>query len=218
MTTETVMLRSRQKEITDLIKSKGLKLKEFEFQPETNDYFKLKFKNTDLYFRTDKDGFVMRPGPNKSISHSANAGGWIPNLPVLGVWLDTIVTEIEIGDPWIENDFEHQVYEDINHEYHNGEKFFSSVELGRISMGLSEIKNLVLEHTGLSELHINQVQADIRRLEENSNKISSKDWSLLFIGIMFSWVASGIIDPEFPKLWFSKFLSFVAGAKASLSF
>ncbi|NEU10100.1 hypothetical protein GZH53_17380 [Flavihumibacter sp. R14] len=215
---ETVMLRSRQKEITDLIKLKGLKLKQFDFQPVTNNFFKLTFRDTDLYFRTDKDGFVMRPGPDKVISHSANVGGWKPNLPYLEIWLDTIVTELEIGDPWTEDEFEHQLYEDINDEYQNGEKFFSSIEVDRISKGLLDIQNLILADTALSKTHVDLVQADIRRLEANSNKISSKDWSLLFIGIMFSWVTSGILDPEIPKLWFNKFSVYVSGLKASLSF
>jgi len=205
------MLKSRQKMIVDLIKAKNLLPSQFNFHPETNDYYLIGLKGTDLFFKTDGGGFTMRPGLNGKLESSANAGGFGPNLTYFEKWVDAIYKEIEIGDPWIDgNDSNSQIFEEINEEYADLATGFNQVQLERISSGLIEIQHLLITSSSLSEHQTAQIRDDIRRLEENSSKISAKDWYLLFVGQLFSWLASGFLTPDQPKIIFKMIGAYIS--------
>lgn len=213
------MLKSRQKMIVDIIKAKNLLPTQFTFHPDTNDYYMVVLKETDLYFKTSESGFKMRPGMNGKFESSGNVGGFVANLPYFQKWMDAIAQEIEIGDPWIDNtDNNSQIFEKINEEYADLAVDFSQMQLERISRGLGEIQNLLINSTALSELQTTQIRDDIRRLEENSSKISAKDWYLLFVGQLFSWLASGLLTPDQPKIIFKMIGAYISsGIQLTLS-
>ncbi|RZJ83565.1 MAG: hypothetical protein EOO20_22570, partial [Chryseobacterium sp.] len=96
----TKMLKSRQKSIVDMIKDKNLIPAQFKFQPETNDFYLIELNESDFYFKTNQDGFHMRPGLNNKLDSSANAGGFGATLVYFEKWLTAIAQEMEIGNPW----------------------------------------------------------------------------------------------------------------------
>lgn len=215
----TTMLRIRQKEIVDIIKSKNLSIRKFEFTPDSNDFYSIKLKESDLYFRTDKDGFVMKPGLENKLAYSANAGGFTPTLQYLSKWLDTIVIELEIGNPWDESDEaeDFNFYEQVNSGHLNSDIDFSSEERVRVTEGLEKIELYILENRTLNQEQIDSVRQDIERLDKNASKISSKDWNLLLIGQMFSWLANGIITSEDVNSVYKTVVDYIlTGAKSTL--
>lgn len=209
------MLKSRQKEITKVIKEKGFKLNEFEFTPSTNIFFTVKWKGSGFYFKTTTDGYAMSPGIKGKINEAANVGGWDANLHQMGHWLDCVLKEKEVGDPWKEDDDEFQFYQEINEEYADGETSFTESEIKNITVCLAEIKQHLLSNAKLSEQQVNAIQGDIKRLEANGSKISAKDWYLLFGGLLLSWVAGGILTPDQPKILFDKLMESVAGGMSA---
>ncbi|MNL15990.1 hypothetical protein D3C87_1370100 [compost metagenome] len=147
---------------------------------------------------------------------TANVGGWIPNLGVLEKWLDIIVKEKEIGDPWAESDEDYHFYQGINEEHHDGEARFSEAETKNIAFCLAEIKQHILSNAEITQQQFNTITSDFKRLEENTNKISAKDWYLLFIGQLLSWVAGGFLTPDQPKALFHKVAESVAGGMKTM--
>ncbi len=203
------MLKSRQKEITNVIKEKGFKPKEFEFTPDTNSFFTLAWKGSAFYFTTSSDGYKMSPGLKSKIVEVANVGGWEANLHQMGHWLDCVLKEKESGDPWKDDD-EFQFYQEIDGEYTDGDTNFTPSEMENITFCLAEIKQHLLSNSTLNEQQLNTIKDDIKRLEANGNKISVKDWYLLFGGLLLSWVAGGILTPDQPKILFDKLMESVA--------
>lgn len=191
MSTEIKMLPVRQKEIVDKIKSLGFKLKDFKFNPATNDTFVINYLPiTDFYISIQSKGYVFKPAQNGILSASGEAATWDTGLKWLDYWLRALKENIEIGNPW--EDIEEAKEQMHEMDFDTYEEFFSQEEQSKIEKKLDQ---LLLEIAKLN-IDTTEIKKDIVHLNTMSGKVSKKDWVLLLMGTVTSWVFGSLLSPE----------------------
>lgn len=186
-----IMLAIRQREITDSIIKNGFSLDDFEFKPISNDEFSIYYKPNKIFSLRQSakktqgikkmNVYTMIPFVKGVYKETFDFEGFDVLKEKLEIWLNALRENVEIGNPWDIFGNNTEFSQDINFDSY--EEVFTEEEEKvihlKLDLLLGKIKKLELETSSISE--------DINHLKEMTNKISKKDWILLFVGMMSSW-------------------------------
>jgi hypothetical protein len=200
MEQELKMLPVRRNLIADKIKSSGLNVNDFLFSPVSNDEFILNYKPINEFkfwqsgHRVSRDTqaklYSYTPGSNGKLNFSFEYKGFDSLLENMNGWLNAIRENIEIGNPWDSFDEIKQLFE-IN-EFTSYEEMFTDEDQIKTSQSLDDL----VRHLETQNVDIKLIKEDINHLKTMTSKISKKDWKLLFVGSVTSWILSGQITFE----------------------
>lgn len=185
----------RSRQVADKIVENGFQKSEFTFTPTHEARFKLVFKPNE-HFQIDfneKGHSFARPGPNGNMSFTREFKTWENVLDLLSEWLKILKENIEIGNPWEENNTSYQ-----NIFTENVEEKMSRFE----SDFVNEKLDIILEALSTMDISINEIKEDLDYLKNSSNKVSKKDWQIMFHGSFFGWMLSNAIPSDSSKkIW-----------------
>lgn len=185
------MLPVRQKVIVDKIKSLGFKLSDFKFNPATNDFFVINYLPiTEYYISIHNKKYALMPAQNGILGAGGEAATWDTGLKWLDYWLRALKENIEVGNPW--EDIEDAKEQMNEMDFDTYEEVFNEEEQSKIEKKLDQ---LLLEITKLN-IDTTEIKKDIIHLNTMSGKISKKDWVLLLMGTVTSWVFGNLLSPE----------------------
>ena len=123
---------------------------------------------------------------------------WVDNLEslnqVVNSWARLVVEDIDQPDLWA--DFQRGTSLIAEPEYFTvGNEPFSPNEQLQISAQLREIKEyIVTTHEHTSE-ELSNLEARLDQVEAASRHMGRKDWLMVFLGVLFTLIASGIVSP-----------------------
>jgi hypothetical protein len=211
MSTEVKMLPVRQKEIVDKIKSLGFKLKDFKFNPATNETFVINYLPvTDYYISIQNKRYTVKPAQNGTMLAAGEAVTWDTGLKWLDYWLRALKENIEVGNPWEDIEDAKEQMNEINFDTY--EEVFNEEEQTKIEKKLDQ---LLLEITKLN-IDTTEIKKDIVNLNTMSGKVSKKDWVLLLMGTVTSWVFSSLLSPEHTQTIWETVKTLFSGFKSKL--
>lgn len=119
-----------------------------------------------------------------------------PTVPErLQRWAEEVKRDFDTPDLWAELQREREIltgarYEDV------GNTPFTPEEQADIAEQLREIEEYVKKTYSLSTEQMSLVEARFNDLEAATSRIGRKDWLLMFLGVLFSLIASGLLPPE----------------------
>jgi len=73
---------------------------------------------------------------------------------------------------------------------------FTEPERAEITAQIREIKEYIKDSLSLSAEQMSQVEARLNEAEAAASHIGRKDWLLLFMGVLFTLIVSGLVTPE----------------------
>lgn len=110
-------------------------------------------------------------------------------------WAEEVKRDVNTPDLWAELQREREIL--TGARYEAGENTsFTPDEQGEIARQLREIKEYVKTTYSLSRKQMLLVDARFDELEAASSRLGRKDWRLVFLGVLFSLIASVILPPE----------------------
>lgn len=182
-----IMTNKQQKSITDIVITEGLHINDFIFEPRNQVNFLLKYLPEPDYYFDCSNNIKYCPTPGLGKEHLSKFKDIDDLFKHLRLWAKSLYEELMIGNPWgtVKNDLE-------NTDFSSYELLFTEKEVEMLDNKLDAIL-IQLKEIGVSE---NEIKADIEHLKESSRRISVKDWKLLLIGTVSSWVLSGLITSE----------------------
>lgn len=110
-------------------------------------------------------------------------------------WARYVKHEVETPDLWAELQREREIltgarYEDVENTP------FTSDEQAEIAEQIQQIKAFMKEKYSLSEAQMLSLEAKLDDIEAAAGRIGRKDWQLLFLGVIFTAIVSGLLPPE----------------------
>lgn len=205
------MLPIRQKEIVNKIKSVGFKLSDFKFNPATNDTFVINYLSiADYYISIQNKRYTLKPAQNGIMMATGDAATWDTGLKWLEYWLVGLKENVEIGNPWEDiEDAKEQMHE-MNFDTY--EEVFNEEEQNKIEVKL----NLLLAEMHKLNINTTIIKEDIAHLNTMSGQVSKKDWVLLLMGTITSWVFSSLLSPEHTQTIWETVKTLFSGFKSKL--
>jgi hypothetical protein len=110
-------------------------------------------------------------------------------------WAEEVKRDIDTPDLWAELQREPKIlqaagYEDVENTT------FTSDERAEIAAQLRQIKEYVKETYSLPDAQVLALEAKLDDIEEAAGRIGRKDWLLLFYGVMFTVIVTGLLPRE----------------------
>ncbi len=208
MSERDIMLPFRQKQIVERIKALNFNTKEFEFTPINNDEFLIKYKtNPDYHIRIKNNKHYIKPAQGGKLSANGETANFETALIRVDYWLNAVRQNLDAGNPWGEVENAKERMHDINFNSYN--EVFNTEEQKLIS---KKLEQLFAEIT-LLQIDTKVIRADIEHLNSMSAKVSKKDWIVLLLGIITSWIFTGIMPPEHTSTVWESIRSIFSGFK-----
>ena len=190
-TKETKMLPVRQKAIVDLLKSNQLNPAHFDFVPISNDWFTIFYNRHSIFnFQFDKWKFDYCPGPNGKFKVSGEIARWEGGIAQLNSWLQSLKENILIGNPWEEIEEVKERMSAMNFDSY--EEMFNEDDRNRINLKLAKL----LDYFEENKITSIDIKNELKHLSEMSDKVSKKDWIMIFLGLITSWIFQDIITSD----------------------
>ena len=191
MEDEIKMLPVKQKQIVDKLKIAGYNYKDFSFNAIDNESFILTYKPNEFYNITIKDKrHRIRPALGGEIETTGESANWKTTMLRLEYWLNALKENIDVGNPWEEIENAKEQMHEMNYESY--EEIFDKEDQNKIELKL----DLLLDKINSLNIDTTIIKEDIAHLNKMSAKVSKKDWVLLLIGTVSSWVFSNVLSPE----------------------
>lgn len=185
------MLPFKQNKIVEIIKSSGFKANEFNFSPIDNDSFLLKYKpNEDYHLEIKNNKHYIKPAMTGRLFAEGETPSFETALTIVEYWLKAVKENIEVGNPWEDIEDAKEQMNEMNFDSY--EEVFNEEEQSKIEKKLDQ---LLLEITKLN-IDTTEIKKDIIHLNTMSGKVSKKDWILLLMGTVTSWVFGSLLSPE----------------------
>lgn len=127
-------------------------------------------------------------GPSESFS-------WTKVQERVRRWAEKVKQDVDTPDLWGELQREREILTGPRHDDVENTPFTSD-EREEIAEQLRQIKELVKKTYSLSEAQMLTLEAKIDDLEAAAGRIGRKDWRLLFCGVMFTVIVTGLLSPE----------------------
>lgn len=195
-----IMLAVRQKKITEKIIQNGFNLNDFDFKPISNDEFSIYFRPNNTFFmrQTGKKSmklkqinvYTMRPYVNGEIKFEFDFDTFDNLIQRFEIWLSALRENVDIGNPW--DIFKSSDWFSAQNEFDNYEELFTHDDQLKTHLKL----DLLLDRVQQLGIDDKNIVNDIAYLKEATNRLSKKDWFLLFSGVFLSWGLSAIMSKE----------------------
>lgn len=126
---------------------------------------------------------------------SYHAGQWSDIEEAALEWARDLEYFLNSPDLWAELRREQEILSGTEYERMSNAQFTADEQL-RITQQLREIKSNLAEQYSLSGERLSQVEAKLDEVEEASHRLGRKDWLNIFLGVMFTLIATAILPPE----------------------
>lgn len=191
-----IMLAVRQKKIADKIIQNGFNLNDFDFKPISNDEFNIFYKlnRTFCLIQSGKQKqgvfetnvYTITPFLNGELRLNFTFEGFDKLVERYETWLRALRENVDIGNPW--ERFSSFEWLNTTHGFDNFEELFTEEDQvqthAKLDLILNEVKKLGIENQKIVD--------DVAYLKEATNRVSKKDWILMFSGVLLSWGLSSI--------------------------
>ncbi len=205
------MLPIKQKQIVDIIKAGGFKTNDYIFTPIDNESFILKLKNdVDYHLTIRNKKYYIKPGQNGIMMAEGESTTWDKGLYWLEYWLKAVKENVEIGNPWEDIEDAKEQMNEMNFDSY--EEIFNEEEQNKIEVKL----NLLIAEIHKLNIDTTIIKEDISHLNKMSGQISKKDWILLLIGTVTSWVFSSELPLEYSQTIWGTVKTLFSGFKSKL--
>lgn len=120
---------------------------------------------------------------------------WSEILEETCKWGEILKQEVGTPDLWAANRRQREFLSGAGYETVDNTPF-TAAEQAEITAQLREIKGYVKKTLSLSDEQMALVEARFDEAERASDHIGRKDWLLLFMGILFTLIITGVIPPN----------------------
>lgn len=110
-------------------------------------------------------------------------------------WAADVKRDVETPDLWAELQRERAILTGARYEDAENTPFTSD-EQAEISEQLRQTREFVKKSYPLSEAQLLSLDAKLDEIEVAAGRIGRKDWQLLFYGVMFTVIVTGLLSPE----------------------
>ena len=120
---------------------------------------------------------------------------WSAALTRIGQWAADIKEYADTPDLWVELGRGRELLSQGGHEAIANTPF-TTAECAEIAAQLSEIKNYLRKNLSLSNDQLSEIEFRLDEAETAATRINRKDWLLMFLGILFTLIITGLLTPE----------------------
>ena len=179
----------RQNEVANLIKGAGFLQADFDFNPTSESIFAIVYKPIPDYTFTvlQDQKCVYSPGADGKLRSTVSATDWTQTKTAAKNWLIYLKKNVKVMNVWkgISNidSLKIQGSEDAH---------FLTEEISL----LNEKVDIILEGLLQFANDIDRIKSDLEYLKFSSEKVSRKDWGLMFMGSFFGWITDKVIPAE----------------------
>jgi hypothetical protein len=110
-------------------------------------------------------------------------------------WAEEVKRDVDTPDLWADLQREREILAGARYEAVEN-TLFTLDEQAQIAKQLREIKEYLKKTYSLSGEQMSRVEAKLDEAEEAACRIGRKDWLLLFCGVMFTLIVTGLLPPE----------------------
>jgi hypothetical protein len=121
---------------------------------------------------------------------------WQLVLGVLTIWLQNVKREQTTPNFWERIGQERDLLAATGPTGDTDNSPFSLDEQGEVAKQLNEVKELLARTYQLDGEQLNGIQAGLDDLRESSQRMGRREWLMMFVGTVTTWVLTGLIPPE----------------------
>lgn len=120
---------------------------------------------------------------------------WAEVWRLANSWLADIIRDLNTPDLWDELRSQREFLSEAGYGA-SPNRPFTADERGEIAVQIRQIKEFLRENAALTSDQISDIEKRLDEAEEAASRVNRKDWLLLFLGIMFTLIISGLLTPE----------------------
>jgi hypothetical protein len=132
---------------------------------------------------------------NSAVSWPTGPISWTSVPEQVRRWAEQVKQDVETPDLWAELQREREILTGVRYEAVENTPFTPD-EQAEIAQQLRAIKEDLKKKYSLSSEQMSRVEARLDEAEAASRRIGRKDWLLLFAGVIFTLIATGLLPPE----------------------
>lgn len=110
-------------------------------------------------------------------------------------WAEEVKRDIDTPDLWRELQREREILTGTRYEEIENTSFTAD-EQAEIAEQLRQIKEFAKNTYSLSEAQMLSLEAKLDDIQSAAGRVGRKDWQLLFCGVMFTVIVTGLLPPE----------------------
>lgn len=120
---------------------------------------------------------------------------WAEVWRLANSWLADIIRDVTTPDLWDELRSQREFLSEAGYGA-SPDRPFAADERGEIAVQIRQIKEFLRENASLTGDQMSDIEKRLDEAEEAASRVNRKDWLLLFLGIMFTLIISGLLTPE----------------------
>jgi hypothetical protein len=143
----------------------------------------------------DPGGYVATTVVGESPARASAPFSWASADDRVRRWAEEVKRDVDTPDLWADLEREGEIltgarYVDVENTS------FTSAEQAAIAEQLRQIKELVKTTYALSDAQMLFLEAKLDDIGAAASRVGRKDWLLLFYGVMFTVIVTGLLPPE----------------------
>ena len=179
----------------EVIVASGLNATEFDLVPESGDRVRIAHISTGSYFTPTRHShaqFSVQFKVGDYRPRSALYIAWDSLLKYCDTWARDLKEDIETPDLWAAVRSTREFLSEPKSAA-VASTLFTQAEQAEISTQIQEIKNYIRNNLSITNDQLSDIEAQLDEADEAASRINRKDWLLLFMGVMFTLIITGLI-------------------------
>lgn len=120
---------------------------------------------------------------------------WADVWRMMNGWVANIIDDLNTPDLWDELRHQREFLSEAGYGA-SPNRPFTADERSEIAAQIRQIKEFLRENASLTSEQLSDIEKRLDEAEGAASRINQKDWLLLFLGIMFTLIISGLLTPE----------------------
>jgi hypothetical protein len=201
-----ILQKEQKNEIFTAIQAVGLDPRDFDLD-DFDGKVRIKSKRSESYFIVSRESgyYVGQYLVGDGMVWPTNPSSWETLMPRISAWLEKVKRDLDTPDLWAELRRETQLLgADLSVVTKNTP--FTADEQKEIARRLEEAAKHLREAHLLSMAQMQALDEKIDYLIKASSRLGRKDWLIMFMGVIFSFIFSAALASESARTIFTTFL------------